>query len=356
MGKATKVTVIGGGGTAIFMATYLTIQGHEVTICDEEWHGTRLKAIQEAGNEMNLIGNCGTGHAVIHEITFDVEKALKNAEVVLISAMAKRHESISDWIAPYLREGQTVCFSAGNCASITLKKKLGDKKVVVGEMQGNIGPCRLVDTTTVTCAFPYAEKPVAAFPACDNDALVAGLSKVYPCHAIKNVFQATLSSPNVSIHLAGTLMNTSKMETMNDFRLYQDGMSPSVATVIDAVENERESVMDKMGYQRTRAVGQIYSLLEYPKHPELAQFRVLSGPVKGVHDRYVIEDAHAGNSLLLSIAKNFGIKTPVVEALLTLASVLNDNEDFYAGGLTLENLGLAEKSVEEINNYLETGN
>ena len=355
MGKATTVTVIGGGGTAIFMAAYLTIQGHEVTVCDEEWHGARLKAIQEAGNEVDMIGSCGTGHAVIHEITFEVGKARENAEVVLVSAMVKRHEAIADWIAPHLKEGQVVCFSAGNCASITLKKKLGDRKIVVGEMQGNIGPCRLVSPTTVSCAFPYAEKPVAAFPACDNDALVAGLSKVYPCRAVKNVFQATLSSPNVSIHLAGTLMNTSKMETMNDFRLYQDGMSPSVATVIAAVEDERERVMDQMGYQRTRAVGQIYALLEYPKHPEVAQFRVLAGPVKGVHDRYVVEDAHAGNSLLLSIARNFGIKAPVVEALLTLASVLNDNEDFYAGGLTLENLGLAGKTVEEINHYLETG-
>ena len=58
---------------------------------------------------------------------------------------------------------------------------------------------------------------------------------------------------------------------------------------------------------------------------------------------------------LPSLARTFGIKAPVVEALLTLASLLNDNEDFYAGGLTLENLGLAGKTVEEINHYLETG-
>ena len=350
-----RVTVIGGGGTAVFMATYLTLQGHQVTVCDEEWHGDKLRAIQEAGCGVDLIGNCGTGHAVIHKITFDVAEALADAEVVLISAMAKRHERIADWIAPHLKEGQVVCFSAGNCGSILLKQKLGGKNIVVGEMQGNIGPCRLVAPTTVTCAFPYADKPVAAFPAKDNDALVAGLSPVYPCFAVKNVFQATLSSPNVSNHLAGTLMNTSKIETTPDFRLYQDGMSPSVATVIAAVEDERDKIMDQMGYPRTRAVGQIYALLEYPKHPEVAQFRVLAGPVKGVHDRYVVEDAHAGNSLLASIGRNFGIPTPVVDSLLTLASVLNDGEDFYGGGLTLENLGLAGKSVEEINRYLETG-
>lgn len=350
-----KVTVIGGGGTAIFMAAYFTLQGHQVTVCDQEWHGAKLRAVQQAGNAVDMVGNGGQGHAVIHKITFDVAEALADAEIVLVSAMAKRHADVAEWIAPHLRDGQTVLISSGNCGSIVFKKKLGGKKVVVGEMQGNFGPCRLVDPTTVTCAFPMGgEKPVAAFPAKDNNALVAAYSQIYPCRAVKNVFQSTLSSPNVAIHLAGTLMNAGNLESRKDFRLYQDGMTPSVAAVIDAVEDERELVMEAMGYPKTRAVGQIYSLMEFPKHPELAQFRVLAGPVKGVRDRYVVEDATVGNSLLASLGKALNIKTSVVDALIAIASVLNQ-EDFYAGGITLENLGLAGKSVEEINRYLETG-
>lgn len=349
-----KVTVIGGGGTAVFMAAYLTLQGHQVTVCDQEWHGGKLRAIQQAGGSVDLIGSCGQGRAAIHKITFDVAEALSGAEVVLISAMAKRHEDLAQWLAPHLADGQTVCFSSGNCGSILLKRKLGGKNVIVGEMQGNIGPCRLIAPTVVTCAFPYAEKPVAAFPAKDNDALVAALSPVYPCRAVKNVFQAALSSPNVTIHLAGTLLNTSKLETSKDFRLYQDGITPSVVAVIDAVEDERERVMSAMGYAKTRAVGQMYALLEFEQHPEMAQFRALSGPTKGVRDRYVVEDAHAGNSLLSSLGKAAGVPTPVVDSLLTLASVLN-GEDFYSGGVTLENLGLAGCSVDDINLFLEKG-
>ena len=98
----------------------------------------------------------------------------------------------------------------------------------------------------------------------------------------------------------------------------------------------------------------IYSLMDFPSHPELAQFRVLAGPTKGVTDRYVVEDAYAGNSLLSSLGKALGIPTPVVDSLLTLASLLNQ-EDFYADGITLENLGLSGRSAEEINQYLETG-
>ena len=108
---------------------------------------------------MDLVGSCGTGHAVIRSITFDVEEALVEAEVVLVSAMAKRHEAITDWIAPHLKDVQIVCFSAGNCASITLKKKRGDKKVIVGEMQGNIGSCRLVSPTKEIKGNPHALLP-----------------------------------------------------------------------------------------------------------------------------------------------------------------------------------------------------
>lgn len=348
-----KVTVIGGGGTAIMMAADLTLKGHQVTICDQEWHSAKLRGIQAAGY-VDMVGNNGEGRAYIHKITLDVADALGDAEVVLISAMALRHESVSEWIAPHLKDGQVVCFSSGNCGSIILKQKLGDKKVLVGEMQGNIYPCRLIEPAKVTSAFPFREKPVAAFPARDNEAFVDALSQVYPCHAVQNVFQATLSSPNVTIHMAGTLMNTAKLETMEDFRLYRDGMSPSVAALISAVEDEREQVMERMGYPKVRAVGQIYDLLEYEKHPELAQFRVLAGPTKGVKDRYVVEDAHCGNSLLASLARATGVKVPVIDGLLAVASALNDT-DFYADGVTLENLGLAGKTVEEINRYLETG-
>ena len=106
-----------------------------------------------------MVGSCGTGHAVIRSITFDVGEALVEAEVVLVSAMAKRHEAITDWIAPHLKGWQIVCFSAGNCASITLKKKRGDKKVIVGEMQGNIGSCRLVSPTKEIKGNPHALLP-----------------------------------------------------------------------------------------------------------------------------------------------------------------------------------------------------
>ena len=81
---------------------------------------------------MDLVGSCGTGHAVIRSITFDVEEALVEAEVVLVSAMAKRHEAITDWIAPHLKDGQIVCFSRKLCFHYSEKE--------IGRQKGDCGP------------------------------------------------------------------------------------------------------------------------------------------------------------------------------------------------------------------------
>ena len=172
-------------------------------------------------------------------------------------------------------------------------------------------------------------------------------------HAVKNVFEATLNSPNTSIHLAGSILGIAKMESMEDFRLYRDGITPSVVATIAAVEEEKALVMKKMDYTMGRAVGQMEAILEHEKHPELNIFIGLEGP-SGVKHRYITEDAYVSNSLLLSIAKEFGIRTPIYEGLVAIASAVN-HTDFYETGRTLRYFGLTGKKAEEINRYLETG-
>lgn len=347
-----RITVMGGGGTGIMMAADLSLKGHDVTLFEVKEHAAGIEEIKERGY-IEVTGNAANGKAVIPTITTDIAEAMKNPEYILIGAMAQRQEEFMDLAVPYLKDGTVVCFSAGNCASVILKNKIGDKDVLVGEMQGNIYPCRLLPDGKLISAFPYKEKGMAAFPARDNDKFIEAMNQVYPCHPVKNVFEAALNSPNTSIHLAGSILGITKMETMEDFRLYRDGLCPSVASLIRGVEEEKALVMEKMGYEMGRAVGQIEALMEYDRHPELEIFRGLEGPTS-VHHRYITEDAYAGNSLLLSLAKEYGIETPLCEGLLAIASSLNETP-FYQLGRTAAYFGLSGMEPEEINRYLETG-
>jgi opine dehydrogenase len=281
-------------------------------------------------------------------------EAVEGAEVVLIAALASRHAEIAAELAPLLKPGQTVLFSAGNCGSIILKKTPGlHPEVVVGEMSGNVLPCRIVGRARVFAAFPYRTKNMAAFPAVDNERLLAAVAGVYDGAALSNVLEAALNSPNVVVHLAGSILNTCGIDRHPDFRLYTDGLSEHVLKVVEAVEAEKIKVMEAMGYKIVRHAPFMRQLAQYGQFPEFDGFRSVSGPSAMDH-RYITEDAAFGQSLLRSLAGALKIDLPVSLALMTLAGTIN-GRDYFATGLTLEKLGLGGMKRDEINQYLRTG-
>jgi opine dehydrogenase len=73
-----------------------------------------------------------------------------------------------------------------------------------------------------------------------------------------------------------------------------------------------------------------------------------------MQDRYVTEDIPMGACLTVSLARKAGVATPTYDAMIHLASTVNDT-DFHVSGRTLENLGLSGLSLRELEGYLRTG-
>ena len=70
--------------------------------------------------------------------------------------------------------------------------------------------------------------------------------------------------------------------------------------------------------------------------------------------RYMLEDTRLGLSLIVSVGRWAGVPTPVAEGLLNIAAAVAER-DLYREGRTLENLGLADLSREEMQALLENG-
>lgn len=348
-----KVTVLGGGGTGCAMAADLAIRGFDVTLWEDARCWENLRDIQEIGY-VEMVGAGTNGTAAIPHLSDDLPSAVEGAEVILISMIALRHEELCAALVPLLKAGQTVCFSAGNLGSMILKNMLGeDSGVICGEMQGNIFPCRLIGKAKIITAFPYSPKKVAAFPAKDTQALIDGLSGVYECVPTVNVLEATLNSPNTTAHLAGSLLNMGAMEKDPGFKMYEQGITPSVCAVIETVEAEKRAVMSALGYPTVVYSTMMRNMLKPEEHPELALFRGLAGP-SSIKHRYIEEDATVGQSLLITLGRQLGIPTPTMEALVHLASVAN-SKDYLASGKTTTHFGWDGWTAQQINDYLENG-
>lgn len=358
----SRITVVGCGATGLAFAADMISSGHSVTIFEEPEHRSNLDEVRKQGKIVKD-GFCERGDVNLPLLTTNVEQALCGAEVIFVAAVANRHKALSDLMAPHMSDGQAVCFFNGNCGSIYLKRILGDKDVVVGETMGAYTSVRYLGNGTVYYCMPVAQsaKTVAAYPGKDSARLVNKLSACYKCKCYpdvpqKNVLETALNAPNVAIHLISSIVNIAAVEKSPDFRLYRDGLSPSVLRLIAEVECERDRVFARFGYSGISNLGRISACMHFAEdpNPELVGFYMTTKGPDAVTHRYYTEDAFAGNCLLLSMAETCGLEMPVMRAAVEIASAVN-GVNYRSEGITLAYLGLDGMSPEEINKCLYEG-
>jgi opine dehydrogenase len=162
------------------------------------------------------------------------------------------------------------------------------------------------------------------------------------------------------IHPAITLLNAARIENdQGRFEFYMDGISPSMAGVLEAVDRERKAVAALLGVEvqstkewlasAYRATGS--DLFEAVRANE--GYRGITAPSTLEH-RYILEDVPMSLVPIASAGKAFGLNTRAIEALILLAGLMMDT-NFWTRGRTLENLGLAGLSPGEIRRIAETG-
>jgi opine dehydrogenase len=348
-----KITVLGGGGTGCMMAADNALRGNEVRLWDSGEYAENLEHIEKM-NGITLTGRHTTGTAKLAMVTTNLGEALEGAEVVLIATLVKRHEKICEALAPMLRDKQTVVFSAGNGSSLILKRNIGTRRdVVTGEMSGNVIPCRITGPAEVLCALPYKPKKAAAFPARDTPRMIDALSGVYELTPCRDVLESLLNSPNLIIHLAGCILNAGTIDQSGDFRLYRDGLSEHVIGIMEKIEEEKQRVMEKLGYTSVSHTPFMRQLMDKAHFPGFDDFRNLEGP-SGLDHRYVTEDALFGQSIFRALAKTLGLPVPCSEALMFLAGLMN-HRDYLNEGKTLDYLGLGGMGKDALLEYLQKG-
>jgi hypothetical protein len=76
----------------------------------------------------------------------------------------------------------------------------------------------------------------------------------------------------------------------------------------------------------------------------------MKGP-KSMQDRYITEDVPYGLVLLSTLGRLLDLPTPVSDGIINLCGAIN-RVDYWAEGRGVEELGLGEKSLEQIQAFL----
>lgn len=346
-----KIAIIGAGSTGHAAAAFFTLKGFTVTLCDDERFQPRFDDIAATGGI--LLRGKERGFAKLHCATTDHEAAVRDADLVIISVVAYRHEQVARKIAPYLSDGQHILISPGNLGSFVFRKvfeEMGIKKdVTLSELEGNLFPARLTGTAEATVGMPFRAKSFSSLPCADQPRVIAayeGCIEMVPC---VNVFDCVINSNNFVTHLGATLLSACRIDRLGGkFNLFTEGLTPSSMLLAEIASEERRAVIAAMGLtEHSDPMVHMNRLLDPENNPQLDVFLTLDGPYDISH-RYLTEDALCAGAFAVSMARKLHVNVPLLEAIVTMSGKLN-KVDYMQTGRTLENLGYStQMPLDEI--------
>jgi opine dehydrogenase len=359
--EVKRFAVVGAGNAGCAIAADMTLAGFEVRLFEFPEFKERFQKILDE-QAIRLIGE-GTQCLAKVFATTDLKEAVKDVQLILVSIPSFGHGRLAEELIPVIEDGQVVIFMPGGFGSYLFLKNLTrvrpERKIVVGETSTLPYAARLSGPNEVSIYIRAILNPAATIPTGKTESVVKDLRKLYPeITSARDVLDVALNNLNPSTHVAPSILSASRVEMADEFWLYREGMTPSVQKVMVALDNERIAVREGLGYgpphYDLKKSGAQECFEDYfgKGGKEKAGYH-LKGPLN-MKERYITEDIAYGLVFFASWGDKLGIDTPMMDAFIRIASVMNDT-DYMNEGFTINRLGFQDLSLEVIIKSIREG-
>jgi opine dehydrogenase len=358
-------TVIGAGHGGRSMAAHLALMGFRVTLFNRT--PERIAAIKARGGiDLESYEGGPRGFARLAQVTSEVEAAISGADVVMVVVPSSAHADVAKSAAPHLRDGQIVVLHPGRTlGAIEFDKVLCDcgcqVDLTIAEASTFIYASR-ADGPAQARIFRVKEAvPLAALPATRTFHVLQALAPAYPQFIDGiNVLRTGLDNMGAIFHPALTLLNAGRIEsTHGDYEFYIDGVTPSVARVLEALDRERVTVAASLGIRAQTAME--WLRMAYDAGGEDLHEAVHNQPgyygikaPSNLNHRYIFEDVPMSLVPIAALGQHFGVSVRGMDSIIRLACIIH-RTDYWRRGRTLDKLGIDRLSVPELTQFVNDG-
>jgi len=365
MDNRTSYTIIGAGHGGKPMAAHLALMGFPVTLYNRTFE--HIEAIKKRGGiDLESAEGGPHGFAKLDHITSNISEALQQAEMIMVVVPSSAHADVAKAAAPYLRDGQIIVLHPGRtCGALEVAKVLRDNgctaDVTIAEAETFIYASRS-DGPAQARIFRIKEAvPLAALPASRTQQVLDKINQAYPQFIDGvNVLHTGLNNMGAIFHPALTLLNAGWIEaTHGDYQFYIDGVTPSVARVLEVLDRERVTVASSLGIRARNAMEWLQ--LAYNTTGEDLRDAIQNQPgyygIKApstLSHRYIFEDVPMSLVPIASLGERYGVSVRGMDAIIRLACIVH-RTDYWRRGRTVDKLGLADLSVSELTRYVNEG-
>ena len=354
-----KIAVLGVGAGGTALAFDYASHGHEVRVFDFPQFPENIAAIASQKG-IHAEGDI-SGFASVVSAGHDIDEALQDAELIYVVGPAYSTVPFGEAVAGKLNPGQTVIVSPSSCGgALAFKKSVGlaieDDSIRVAETSTLHYAVRLTEPGRVHVFLKLkAGNLLAALPSKQTDDILQMVADVYPgMEPAQNVMQTSLQNANPIIHPAVTLANAARIEgTAGDFLFYEEGVSDATGRLIEALDNDRIAIGAKLGItvlpDPEMGIRQGYMLANNygAAYREAPGFLGIGAQPKLDH-RYLNEDVGYGLVFMSQLARQIGVETPTIDAIIHVTSVLMARDYASEALRTPESLGIGGQSAGEL--------
>lgn len=354
--------VIGAGNGGRALAAYLGIMGLKVNLYNRS--PEPLQGIISNGY-IDLTGSIN-GRGILNLVTCNLEKAIKNVDIIMVATPASAHKAIANKISSFITNDQIIVLNPGRTGGALefrniIKSNNPFKDICIVEAQTLLFACRTVSSNLVKIFSKKKEVKVAALPAIRTNEFLRLVEDIFPEFTASNsVLETSFNNVGAILHPIPTLLNSARIESIGDFEYYIDGITESVAKVILNADNERMCIAERLGI---RAI----SLMEWLKYTYGATGNTLCEAlysINGYHGinapntistRYIYEDVPQSLVPIADMGRHLGISTPTIDSVIHMTSLIF-NTDYFKYGRKISDMGLDKlSSVSNIKNYVKYG-
>ncbi|MBI3163942.1 MAG: NAD/NADP octopine/nopaline dehydrogenase family protein [Chloroflexi bacterium] len=362
----TTFAVIGAGHGGKAMAAHLALMGFSVALYNRTFE--RIAVIKKRGG-IELVENSDNiphGFGKLARVTADMQDAIEGVDVIMVVLPSSAHADIAKTMSPHLTDGQIIVLHPGRtCGALEFSKVLRDTEckadVTISEAETFIYASRS-DGPAQARIFRIKEAvPLAALPSSRTQQVLDVINEAYPQFIDGvDVLHTGLNNMGAIFHPALTLLNAGWIEaTHGDYQFYIDGVTPSVARMLEVLDRERVTVASAVGIRARNALEWLklaYDTngedLHEAIHNQPGYYGIKAPPT--LNHRYLFEDIPMSLVPIASIGKRYGVAVGAMESIIKIGSIIH-RTDYWRRGRTVEKLGLEQWSVSELTRFVQEG-
>ena len=338
----TSVSILGTRHVGCAIAADLASRGHAVVLYAHPSHRRTMDSIDAAG------GLTATGvmqNQCRPVTTTDLGTALRHAELLIIALPAYAHDALIEALSAYALDRHYLICITGNFFALAASRQL--KTAALVETSTSPFSARVSGHTVFVKGIKKMMYAASLAPM--SKARRAQVQRLFrqPLHWLPSVVANSLACATGVMHPVPALMNAGRIEsTRGDFYFYREGMTPGVAKVMRALDDERLRIGAALGLELPSALqlmngyyGRDAATLSDFAYGSREHNSAKSAPETLTH-RYLMQDVPHVLLPWQALGHAAGVATPILDAVIQLTTTLH-TLTLPSHGSVLERLGLA---------------